>query len=400
MLIQMRRLVGGAVAVVCLFTTFVTLAGTGCARTAGSDRVRSGGDPSACRGRGRAGSPRTRPPTSSRRSPSSATPRRRRSTITSPTSPSSTPSAPTSPPSGRCSRADLRERAVALYRAGGDTSQLERPDDRQRGARRPPRAAGRYRRPNHGAGVAEARGHPSGARQGARHPAHRGERPAETEGIVGRPGRAAGEAAGRHRPEGGGGERRARAGPGDRRAARGGRTRHGPVGAHRRPDGRLVQRTGLPPSARDEHRRPRARSSSTREPTRTSAATSRSHSRSWRQPGSTPPPTTTTRGSVGATAAPPGTGSRIRAKACARRSSCCSTTPTETPRAANLHHPVSPYLYGSDPVAAARKFDNFFAKGWAPTWSDMGHGNWATAPNYASAVIGVYRRMVAFAQGG
>jgi peptidoglycan hydrolase CwlO-like protein len=69
-------------------------------------------------------------------------------------------------------------------------------------------------------------------------------------------------------------------------------------------------------------------------------------------------------------------------------------------RAANLHHPVSQYLYGSDPVAAARKFDTFFAKGWAPTWSDMGHGNWATAPNYASAVIGVYRRIVAFSQGG
>jgi peptidoglycan hydrolase CwlO-like protein len=69
-------------------------------------------------------------------------------------------------------------------------------------------------------------------------------------------------------------------------------------------------------------------------------------------------------------------------------------------KAANLHHPVSPYLYGSDPAAAARKFDNFFARGWAPTWSDMGHGNWATAPNYASAVIGVYRRMVTFSQGG
>jgi peptidoglycan hydrolase CwlO-like protein len=69
-------------------------------------------------------------------------------------------------------------------------------------------------------------------------------------------------------------------------------------------------------------------------------------------------------------------------------------------RVANLHHPVSPYLYGSDPVAAVRKFDTFFAKGWAPTWSDMGHGNWATAPNYAEAVIGVYRKMVAFSQGG
>jgi peptidoglycan hydrolase CwlO-like protein len=69
-------------------------------------------------------------------------------------------------------------------------------------------------------------------------------------------------------------------------------------------------------------------------------------------------------------------------------------------RAANLHHPVSPYLYGSDPVAAAHKFDSFFAKGWAPTWSDMGHGNWATAPNYADAVIGTYRRIQNFGQAG
>ena len=68
-------------------------------------------------------------------------------------------------------------------------------------------------------------------------------------------------------------------------------------------------------------------------------------------------------------------------------------------RASNLHHPVSPYLYGSDPVAAARKFDNFFARGWAPTWRDMGHGNWATAPNYSSAVIGVYNRIKAFSGG-
>jgi peptidoglycan hydrolase CwlO-like protein len=67
-------------------------------------------------------------------------------------------------------------------------------------------------------------------------------------------------------------------------------------------------------------------------------------------------------------------------------------------RAANLHNPISPYLYGGDPVAAARKFDTFFAKGWAPTWEDMGHGNWATAKNYSQAVIGVYNRMVAFAQ--
>jgi predicted nucleic acid-binding Zn-ribbon protein len=64
-------------------------------------------------------------------------------------------------------------------------------------------------------------------------------------------------------------------------------------------------------------------------------------------------------------------------------------------RAANLHNPLSPYLWSS--VAA---FDNYFAKGWAPTWHDMGHGNWATDPNYAGKVIGIYNSMVAFAQGG
>jgi peptidoglycan hydrolase CwlO-like protein len=69
-------------------------------------------------------------------------------------------------------------------------------------------------------------------------------------------------------------------------------------------------------------------------------------------------------------------------------------------RAAGLHHPVSAYLYGSDPVAATQKFDNFYARGWAPTWSDMGHGNWATAPHYAEAVIGVYNRMLNVGQGG
>ena len=66
-------------------------------------------------------------------------------------------------------------------------------------------------------------------------------------------------------------------------------------------------------------------------------------------------------------------------------------------RAANLHHPVSPYLYSGDPTTAARKFDSFYAKGWAPTWEDMGNGNWATATNYSSAVIGVYNRMLGYA---
>ena len=63
-------------------------------------------------------------------------------------------------------------------------------------------------------------------------------------------------------------------------------------------------------------------------------------------------------------------------------------------RVANLHHPVSPYVWRSDAA-----FDSYFAKGWAPTWSDMGHGNWATDPGYSGKVISVYRSMVAFAQG-
>jgi predicted nuclease with TOPRIM domain len=63
--------------------------------------------------------------------------------------------------------------------------------------------------------------------------------------------------------------------------------------------------------------------------------------------------------------------------------------------ASDLQNPPSPYWYGSDPATAARNFDTFYAKGWAPTWQMMGHGNWATDPNYASKVIGVYNRMVA-----
>jgi len=69
-----------------------------------------------------------------------------------------------------------------------------------------------------------------------------------------------------------------------------------------------------------------------------------------------------------------------------------------TSRAAKLHHPPSPYWWDPDPTRAANYFDTYFAKGWAPTWSDMGHGNWATDPNYSAKVIGVYHRMVAWAQ--
>jgi peptidoglycan hydrolase CwlO-like protein len=65
--------------------------------------------------------------------------------------------------------------------------------------------------------------------------------------------------------------------------------------------------------------------------------------------------------------------------------------------AAGLAHPPSPYWWSLDPATAAHQFDTFFAKGWAPTWSDMGHGNWATDPNYAGKVINVYDQMTAYA---
>jgi len=66
-------------------------------------------------------------------------------------------------------------------------------------------------------------------------------------------------------------------------------------------------------------------------------------------------------------------------------------------RSANLHNPPSPFWWGPN---AADAFDRYFAKGWAPTWRDMGHGNWATDPNYAGKVIGVYNAMVKFSQSG
>lgn len=71
-----------------------------------------------------------------------------------------------------------------------------------------------------------------------------------------------------------------------------------------------------------------------------------------------------------------------------------------TSRASGLANPPSPYWYGSDPSTAARNFDTFFAKGWAPTWTDMGNGNWATAKHYSAAVLKVYADLVTFARTG
>jgi peptidoglycan hydrolase CwlO-like protein len=68
-----------------------------------------------------------------------------------------------------------------------------------------------------------------------------------------------------------------------------------------------------------------------------------------------------------------------------------------TSRAANLANPPSPTIYGNDPVAAARLYDTFFAKGKTPTWNVMGNGNWATDPGYAQKVLTIYFQMVSFA---
>jgi hypothetical protein len=68
--------------------------------------------------------------------------------------------------------------------------------------------------------------------------------------------------------------------------------------------------------------------------------------------------------------------------------------------AAALANAPSPYWYGSDPAAAANNFDTFYAKGWAPIWEMMGKGKWATDPNYAGKVIGLYERIATYAIGG
>jgi septal ring factor EnvC (AmiA/AmiB activator) len=63
-------------------------------------------------------------------------------------------------------------------------------------------------------------------------------------------------------------------------------------------------------------------------------------------------------------------------------------------RADGLGNPPSPFWYGHDAVTAASNFNTFFAKGWAPTWEEMGGGNWATDPTYSGKVLGVYHRML------
>jgi hypothetical protein len=65
-------------------------------------------------------------------------------------------------------------------------------------------------------------------------------------------------------------------------------------------------------------------------------------------------------------------------------------------RTTNIPDPPVPELWGSTASVAAYNFDHYFAKGHAPLWNDMGNGNWATAPNYATVVLGVYNQMLTY----
>jgi hypothetical protein len=65
-----------------------------------------------------------------------------------------------------------------------------------------------------------------------------------------------------------------------------------------------------------------------------------------------------------------------------------------TAKAATLPDPPVPELWGSNPSNAASNFDHYFAKGRAPLWNDMGNGNWASDPNYATTVVKLYNDML------
>ena len=127
---------------------------------------------------------------------------------------------------------------------------------------------------------------------------------------------------------------------------------------------------------------------------RTSAATSPSPSRSSRPGGSATAvrcsaSRTTTAGSAPPTAAPrasfPDADTGVRAQIQHLRAyadpsaTSCSVAAVGTRRA-------------SIPV-----FDLVSPKGKAPNWNDMGNGNWATDPDYASKVIDLYNRMRTYA---
>ena len=68
-------------------------------------------------------------------------------------------------------------------------------------------------------------------------------------------------------------------------------------------------------------------------------------------------------------------------------------------RAVDLPNPPVRQWYAwpsLDPVLAARNFDRFFAKGRAPTWNQMGGGNWATDPTYGTKILALWNRALTF----
>jgi hypothetical protein len=61
-------------------------------------------------------------------------------------------------------------------------------------------------------------------------------------------------------------------------------------------------------------------------------------------------------------------------------------------RSWNLAHPPVREMYSTN-----ASYNNFFKKGAAPDWHQMGNGNWATSPTYAATVLGVYNRIRSWA---
>ncbi len=66
-------------------------------------------------------------------------------------------------------------------------------------------------------------------------------------------------------------------------------------------------------------------------------------------------------------------------------------------RADSLANPPEPALFGGSPTTAVAAYNSFSLKGSTPVWNLMGNGKWATDPDYATKVLEVYARMIAFA---
>ncbi len=84
----------------------------------------------------------------------------------------------------------------------------------------------------------------------------------------------------------------------------------------------------------------------------------------------------------------------MRSPVCAAQLQLLRNYADGTSLTSTIPDPPVPELWGSTPSTAAYNFDHYFAKGKAPLWNNMGNGNWATAPNYATVVLGVYNQML------